>query len=461
MDLDRLWLHTCAVFRRITGDDTTDVWLGRLRPIAECGDQLVVTGDERALSWARCRHLASIDSAVAQASDGRLKVRVVDEQVANDVLVQASKSVDCHLGDDSSRPLDGRHTFEQFVIGHGNRAAHAACLAVAENPAHAFNPLFVYGQPGLGKTHLLQAIGNFLARHAPEMTATYMTAERFAESFRNGLGDGSLREFKNQMRGSDVLLIDDVQFLQSKARTEEEFFHTFNALMESGRQLVVTCDRVPRELTAIAERMRDRFESGLVVEIEAPDIALLKTILRKRLASDGVDLPDDDALERIACRVPRNVRSLEGALIRVCALASLRRIPVTADLVDELLDVVYPGTRSYGRTGTVREIQQAVCDFFGIEVDEIRSTSRSRRVSHPRQVAMYLSCELTGQSLPTIAAEFARDHSTVLYARDRIDSSMRVSDDVRESVEKLRMMLNPSTPSPSAQPATGNPATAF
>jgi chromosomal replication initiator protein len=443
LDSDRLWLHTRAVFRQITGDDTAEIWLGRLRPVAESGDNLVVTGDERAISWARCRHLASIESAVARASGGRLGVRVVDEHVAEELVVQTSNSLDQRVADARGGAFDARNTFEQFVIGHGNRSAHAACLTVSENPGHAFNPLFIYGQPGLGKTHLLQAIGNFVKRHAPQMTTTYMTAEGFAESFRNGLGDGSLREFKERLRGSDVLLIDDVQFLQSKARTEEEFFHTFNALMESGRQLVVTCDRVPRELTAMAERMRDRFESGLVVEIEAPDVALLKTILRKRLATDGVDLPNDDALERIALRVPRNVRSLEGALIRVCALASLRRVPVTAELVDELLDVVYPDTTG-ARSGTVREIQQAVGDFFG--VDEIRSSSRSRRVSHPRQVAMYLACELTGQSLPSIAAEFSRDHSTVVYARDRIDESMRVSDEVRISVEKLRVMLDPSTP---------------
>lgn len=446
MDVDQLWLDTCAVFRQLTGDRTADVWLGQMRPVVISDGLLVLTGTERALSWARCRHISSLEAATGRASAGRLNIRIVDADVADELLVQASNGPGglCRpQPNEIAAVFDGRQSFEQFVIGHGNRAAHAAALAVAENPSQAFNPLFIYGPPGLGKTHLLQSIGGFLARHVPEMRVTYMTTECFAESFRNGLTDGSLSEFKSELRGSDVLLIDDIQFLQSKTRTEEEFFHTFNALIENGRQLVVTCDRVPRELTAIAERMRDRFESGLVVEIEAPDIALLKTILRKRVAMDGVDVPDDDALEAIARRVPRNVRSLEGALIRVCALASLRRMPVTAELADELLDAVYPGGQS--ADNSVKAIQEAVCDYFGIKVEEIRSGTRERRVSHPRQVAMYLSCELTSQSLPAIAAEFSRDHSTVMYARDRIGEAIEVKEEVRETVEKLRSVFASST----------------
>ncbi len=448
MELNRLWLDTCAVFRQITGDRSADVWLGQMRPVGVDADQLVITGSERSLSWARCRHNASLEAAAARASEGRLGLRIVDAVDADTFIVQTS--VAPHTAVDAARPqpatsFNARNTFDQFVIGHGNHAAHAAALAVAEMPAQAFNPLFIYGQPGLGKTHLLHSIGNFLSHHAPDMDVTYMTAERFAESFRSGLNDGSLAGFKNRVRGSDVLLVDDIQFLQSKTRTEEEFFHTFNALIENGRQLVVTSDRVPRELTAIAERMRDRFESGLVVEIEAPDLALLKTILRKRVMVDGVDLPDDEALERIAQRVPRNIRSLEGALIRVCALASLRRKPICVELVDELLDTVFPGSSPHA--STVRDIQSAVCEFYGVELAEIHSPARDRRVSHPRQVAMYLSCELTDQSLPAIAAEFERDHSTVVYARDRIDQAMAVEDDVKHSVEKLRAMfeLSPSS----------------
>lgn len=450
MELDKLWLNTCAVFRQITADPTAGVWLSQLRPAGVIGGDLVITGTDRALSWARSRHQSSLRVAADRASGGRAGLRIVDGAVADELVAQTMthRSTTSQPSECEGQPLgdafNPRNTFEQFVIGHGNRGAHAAALAVAEHPAQAFNPLFIYGQPGLGKTHLLHAIGNFLARHAPEMDVSYMTAESFAEEFRAGLGDGSLSDFKSRLRGSDVLLVDDIQFLQSKARTEEEFFHTFNTLIANGRQLVVTCDRVPRELTAIAERMRDRFESGLVVEIEAPDLALLKTILRKRVAVDCIDLPDDEALERIAQRVPRNVRSLEGALIRVCALASLRRQPVTAQLVDELLDTVFPG--SAGRSGTVRDIQSAVCEFFDIGIDEIRSTARDRRVSHPRQIAMYLSCELTDQSLPSIAAEFERDHSTVLYARDKINDAMTVRADVKTSVEKLRAMFD-SVPS--------------
>lgn len=447
MELDRLWLDTRAVFRRLTGDESADVWLAQLRLVGIVGGDVVLTGSERSRCWVRARHLKSLGAAATEAHGSPLAVRLVEPAIADEIVSQTSNLPGSVAGLPAdavcARPFNGRYTFEQFVIGHGNRAAHAATLAVAEHPAQAFNPLFISGPPGLGKTHLLHSIGNYVARHAPDMEQLYMTAESFAVAFREGLTAGSIDEFKAHIRGADLLMVDDIQFLQNKARTEEEFFHTFNELMESGRQLVISSDRMPRELTELAERMRDRFESGLVVEIEPPDLALLKTILRKRVAVDGVELPDDEALDRIAVRVPANVRSLEGALIRVCALASLRRERVTADLVDEILDVVYPTNAT--RQRSVREIQRAVCEFFGLKLADLTSTSRDRRVTHPRQVAMYLACELTSDTMPMIASQFNRDHSTVIYARQKVSQAIGDKPDVSDAVDKLRGLFDSST----------------
>jgi chromosomal replication initiator protein len=343
--------------------------------------------------------------------------------------------------------LNPRYTFEQFVIGGSNHVGHAAALTVAEQPAQAFNPLFIYGAPGVGKTHLLHAIGNYLRSRAPEMNIRYLTAENFAAIFRSVLKDGSIGDFKSQLRCSDVLLIDDVQFLQNKVKTEEEFFHTFNALHEAGRQLVITSDRTPRELDQMADRLRERFEAGFVVEIDRPDSRLRQAILKKRVRVDNIPLDDDLALERIAERVPANVRSLEGALIRVSAYASMRNEPVTSQLVDELLDSLHPhtagqATEHHTPRVPITEIQAAVADHFDLTVEELLSKDRSRRVSGPRQIAMFLSCEMSGETLPMIASAFGRDHSTVVHARDRIASTRRTDPHAAEAVDSLRTVIH-------------------
>ncbi|MBJ7348047.1 MAG: chromosomal replication initiator protein DnaA [Thermoleophilaceae bacterium] len=451
MEFNQLWLDTCAVFRQLSGDDTCDVWLSQLYATGGDSATLFVSGSKRARSWVECRHMRSFTAALAAASQGQVrKLLLVEEADGHSLVSQTSKSVQNVV---KQQQLDGpplspssfnpRYTFEQFVIGHGNRSAHAAALAVAELPAQAFNPLFIYGPPGQGKTHLLHAIANFHKQHSPEMQVTYLTAEAFAVAFRKGLTAGSIDAFKAQIRASDVLLIDDIQFLQKKVRTEEEFFHTFNALMENGRQLIVTADRMPRELTALAERMRDRFESGLVVDIDPPDNALLTTILRKRVQSDNIPFPDEAALNAIAARVPGNIRSLEGALIRVCALSSLRAEPITGDLVDEVLRKIYPTQQL--RNSTVRDIQRVVSEHFGLNLEQLTSAARDRKIVRPRQIAMYLSCELTSDSLSAIAHEFGRDHSTVLYARDKIDGALSENPEVKDTVDKLRAMFDVST----------------
>jgi chromosomal replication initiator protein len=337
-----------------------------------------------------------------------------------------------------------KYTFEQFVIGDGNRLAHGAALAVAELPAQAYNPLFVYGPPGVGKTHLLHSIANYIQGFGGGVEVRYTTVEAFTNHFVNALQSGATGRFKHTYRSTDVLLIDDVQFLQSKARTEEEFFHTFNALYEGGSQLVLTCDRLPRDMDALENRLRERFECGLVTDIRPPDRSTRLTILQKRVHHDGVELADGEALEVIADRIVDNVRVLEGALIRVVAYSSLTGRPITGALADEVLGGLYPDLVPARRT--IREIQIATCEAFGIGLDDLLSPSRAARVAWPRQVAMYLARELTDRTLPAIGDAFGgRDHSTVLHAVKRTTTRIATDPEAYEVVCELTDRLRTST----------------
>jgi chromosomal replication initiator protein len=340
------------------------------------------------------------------------------------------------------RGLNPRHTFEQFVIGDSNRLAHAAALAVAEMPGLAYNPLFICGPPGLGKTHLLHSIANYVTAYGGGATVRYTTAEAFTNHFLGALHGHDIESFKAAYRGVDVLLVDDVQFLQAKARTEQEFFHTFNALHESGAQIVLTSDRLPRDLGELEERLRERFEAGLVTDVRAPDPSTRLTILRKRVQQDAVGTLDPAALELIADRVTDNVRALEGALIRVVAFGSLTGRPVSPELTAEVLDGLYPDLRSRARAMTVREIQERTAEAFGVSVEALVSPSRAGGLAWPRQVAMYLARELTDQTLPAIGRAFGgRNHTTVLHAYRRTAERIAGDPDAFEIVRRLTETL--------------------
>ncbi|MDQ1535597.1 MAG: chromosomal replication initiator protein [Actinomycetota bacterium] len=332
--------------------------------------------------------------------------------------------------------MNSKYTFDSFVIGSSNRFAHAAALAVAEAPAQAYNPLFIYGSTGLGKTHLLQAIAQYTSEHAGGLTARYVTSETFMNDFINSLRDKRIEGFKQRYRTYDVLLIDDVQFFEHKERIQEEFFHTFNTLYEAGSQIVISSDRPPREISTLEERLRSRFEWGLITDIQPPDLETRIAILRKKVKTDGIAVPDAEVLTFIASRISTNIRELEGALTRVVAFSSLTGRPMTTELAQDVLKDVFP--QGEFAEVSIKRIQELVIDRFGMTIEELCGDKRSQNIVYPRQVAMYLSRELTDSSLPKIGREFGgRDHTTVIHATGKITKLIQKDQSVYNLVQEL------------------------
>jgi chromosomal replication initiator protein len=331
--------------------------------------------------------------------------------------------------------LSPKYTFETFVVGAGNRFAHAAAMAVAEAPARAYNPLFIYGGVGLGKTHLLQAIGHRVLLGADVARVAYVSSEKFTNELINAIRDDKTVDFRQRYRNVDVLLIDDIQFLAGKERTQEEFFHTFNTLHEASHQIIITSDRPPKEIPTLEDRLRSRFEWGLIADIQPPDLETRIAILRKKAETEGISVPDEVA-EFIAQRIPTHIRELEGALVRVVAYASLTRSLISVELASDVLRDLLPPTRA--RVVTIQAIQTALAEFFGIRVEEMRAKRRTKGVAFPRQVAMYVARELTDASLPRIGEEFGgRDHTTVMHACQRVRDALRRDAHLEASVKRL------------------------
>ncbi len=332
-----------------------------------------------------------------------------------------------------------KYTFEEFVVGPSNRFAHAAALAAAETPGTQYNPLFIYGGVGLGKTHLLQAIGHYVLQNHPRLRVKYVTLEAFTNDFINSLRDDTIEGFKNYYRSFDVLLLDDIQFLHKKEQTQEEFFHTFNALYDAQKQIVITSDRPPKALATLEDRLVNRFEWGLITDIQPPDLETRIAILRKKVRRDRITLQDEEALTFIASRVPTNIRELEGCLTRVMAYSSLNRLPITVDLAREVLKDI-PETTS--TQITVDQILKTVAHHTGVSVAEILSDKRARNVVESRHLVMYLARELTDLSLPKIGESVGnRDHTTVLHAVEKIAKLMRQDRQLYDQVQQLTTKL--------------------
>ncbi|KAJ49569.1 chromosomal replication initiator protein [Clostridium tetanomorphum] len=339
------------------------------------------------------------------------------------------------ISDEMSTMLNPKYTFDSFVIGNSNRFAHAASLAVAEAPAKAYNPLFIYGGVGLGKTHLMHAIGHYVLQNNPNSKVVYVSSEKFTNELINSIKDDKNVEFRNKYRNIDILLIDDIQFIAGKERTQEEFFHTFNALYEANKQIILSSDRPPKEIPTLEDRLRSRFEWGLIADIQAPDFETRMAILKKKADVEHLNIPNE-VMVYIATKIKSNIRELEGALIRIVAFSSLTNKEISVDLASEALKDIISNKQS--KQITIELIQDIVSSYFNLRVEDFKSARRTRNVAFPRQIAMYLCRKLTDNSLPKIGEEFGgRDHTTVIHAYEKISTSLKEDESLQNTVNEL------------------------
>jgi chromosomal replication initiator protein len=416
---------------------THKAWLAQTRPVAIAGDTLVLAvPDEFVKEWIEQRYAPTMTAALARVAGRPLHIRVTvgpledgggDEEQVRPVTAPRPAA---------ARPqLNPKYTFERFVIGSSNRFAHAAAVAVAEAPAKSYNPLFIYGGAGLGKTHLLHAIGHYTGNLYPQARIRYVSSEQFTNEFINAIRDDRTGAFQRRYRDNDVLLIDDIQFLEGKERTQEEFFHTFNALHNADKQIVISSDRPPKQIATLEDRLRSRFEWGLITDIQPPDLETRIAILRKKSGADGLSVPDD-VLSFIASKVQSNIRELEGALIRVTAFSSLNGSPIDLALAEIVLKDLFPDEGR--REVSVPIIMAETATYFSLTIEDLTGSNRSRLLVTARQMAMYLTRELTDLSLPKIGQAFGgRDHTTVMHATQKIRGLMRERRSIYNQVQEL------------------------
>jgi chromosomal replication initiator protein len=440
---DSLWDAIAGRLKETISETTYDTWFAYAEPHSLSDGTLVVSvpnGFTR--DWIDSHFHAFVGDAARDVTGQPVRVSFTVSEPAPaqhrpPSIVTSVPAGEVTYRDIPEAQLNPKYTFDLFVIGSSNRFAHAAALAVAEAPAQAYNPLFIYGSTGLGKTHLLQAIGHYVRQHTRRLTMRYVTSETFMNDFIDSLRDKRIEGFKRRYRNYDVLLIDDIQFFEGKERIQEEFFHTFNSLYEGGAQIVISSDRPPREIATLEERLRSRFEWGLLTDIQPPDLETRIAILRKKVNTEQIAVDDPEVLTFIAGRVSSNIRELEGALTRVVAFSSLTDRPMTVELAEHVLRDVFPQGDAAPEV-TIPRIQEAVSERFGVTLDELVSPRRSQAVAYPRQVAMYLSRELTDSSLPRIGKEFGgRDHTTVIHATSKITRLIREDRSVYNLVQEL------------------------
>ena len=432
-----VWNEVSGRLREALNENTFSNWFGQVGATEITDSELVLAvPNDFTRDWIDGHFLDLIGAALAEVAGERAVRLEVAEQPAKPRRPEpaAEPSVRGH-SIQTGIGMNAKYTFDSFVIGSSNRFAHAAALAVAEAPAQAYNPLFIYGGTGLGKTHLLQAIAQYVGEHPGSLSVRYVTSETFMNDFINSLRDKRIEGFKQPYRTYDLLLVDDVQFFEHKERIQEEFFHTFNSLYESGSQIVMSSDRPPRDIATLEERLRSRFEWGLITDIQPPDLETRIAILRKRVQADNINA-DPQVLTFIASRVSTNIRELEGALTRVVAFCSLTGRPMTEELAQDVLKDVFP--QGDLPQVTIERIQEIISERFSLSLDELCGDKRSQNIVYPRQVAMYLSRELTDSSLPKIGKEFGgRDHTTVMHANAKIQRMIKADRSVYNLVQEL------------------------
>jgi chromosomal replication initiator protein len=444
-----LWQQVLDVIQTKLSKPSFETWFKPIkRSVVNDTSLIIYVPNKFAMEWLESRYARLIQATVLEITGRHLDVKLTletDEPKTSPVTPEPKQSFRTAPGflEATASNLNAKYTFETFVIGAGNRFAHAASLAVAEAPAKSYNPLFLYGGVGLGKTHLMHAIGHYVLEHNPGSRVLYISSEKFTNEFINAIRDNRGESFRNKYRNIDVLLIDDIQFLAGKDGTQEEFFHTFNALHEEGKQIIISSDRPPKEIPTLEDRLRSRFEWGLITDIQPPDLETRIAILRKKAKAENLDI-SNEALAYIANQIDTNIRELEGALIRVVAYSSLINQDITVHLAAEALKDIIPSSRP--RQITIQDIQSRVADFYGLRLEDFKARKRTKAVAFPRQVAMYLSRELTDFSLPKIGEAFGgRDHTTVIHAHEKISTAMKSDQELYKIIQTLiEKIKNPS-----------------
>jgi chromosomal replication initiator protein len=448
-NISELWSKALGEIEKKISKPSYETWLKSTKAHTIKGDTLTITApNEFARDWLESRYLHLIADTIYQLTGEEFLIKfIIPQNQRDDEFVQNSpiKQINNNNDEQNEIPqsmLNPKYTFDTFVIGSGNRFAHAASLAVAEAPAKAYNPLFIYGGVGLGKTHLMHAIGHYVMNHNPSAKIVYLSSEKFTNEFINSIRDNKAVDFRNKYRSVDVLLIDDIQFLAGKESTQEEFFHTFNTLHEESKQIIISSDRPPKEIPTLEDRLRSRFEWGLITDITPPDLETRIAILRKKAKAEGLDIPNEVMLY-IANQIDSNIRELEGALIRVVAYSSLINKDINADLAAEALKDIIPNSKP--KMIAISDIQRIVGQEFQVKLEDFKAKKRTKSVAFPRQIAMYLSRELTDSSLPKIGEEFGgRDHTTVIHAHEKISKMLQSDEQLQRQLKEITGLIKGS-----------------
>ncbi len=433
-----LWEKAKAILMENLPSVSYETWIDQpLKPIYVDGDEMAIEViSDFVEKTVRPRYLVQIEQAVSQAAGQKMRIRLMSVKERIEWQKEQEKKNEEKKNDVAF--FNPRATFDTFVVGSSNRFAHAAALAVAETPGMAYNPLFLYGGVGLGKTHLMYAIGHFIQDHFPNMRMLYLQSETFTNELVASIGNKKTDEFRNRFRNVDVLMIDDIQFIAGRESTQEEFFHTFNALHNAGKQIIISSDKPPRDISRLEERLRSRFEWGLIADIQKPDFDTRVAILRKKADLDSITV-SDAVLEMIANRVDSNIRELEGSLIRVSAYAKLNNCPIDENVVASALKDITV-VRDPKRINA-EMIINCVSDYYKLDPAQIRGDSRKKEIARARHVAVYLTREMTEMSLPRIGDEFGRDHSTILNSCDKVGKMLEQESEMKETIANLKKII--------------------
>lgn len=446
--LNELWEKTLNILKGELTEVSFNTWIKSATPLSVTNDTIslgVPNNFTKEILEARYKDLLQNAIKLISSKKYSLEFIILSEEQDNDKQnskkqrLKEIKDNNVKPNDEMSASLNPKYTFDSFVIGNSNRFAHAASLAVAESPAKAYNPLFIYGGVGLGKTHLMHAIGHYILKNNPKAKVVYVSSEKFTNELINSIKDDTNVEFRNTYRNIDVLLIDDIQFIAGKERTQEEFFHTFNALHDANKQIILSSDRPPKEIPTLEDRLRSRFEWGLIADIQPPDFETRIAILKKKADVENLNVPNE-VMHYIATKIKSNIRELEGALIRIVAYSSLTNRDITVDLASEALKDIISNKQS--KHITIDLIQDVVANYHNLRIEDLKSQRRTRNVSFPRQIAMYLCRKLTDMSLPKIGEEFGgRDHTTVIHAYEKISQGLKVDEALQTKVSEITKKL--------------------